>query len=146
MYNTYSKTVAFLEVVENLSAVEARESLKRYFDMLIADLDLSGVERAVDEGPLEEDLRHQASYSLSIKNLKWRMVSLGIRIPIGNPADYLTMPDVRENVSDKLETILSKNKFFDREELCVPSRLCVMGGSQELQLMCQNLGTLFEVI
>jgi hypothetical protein len=146
IYNSYSKTVAFLEVAENLDNVDSRVILKLYFERLIEDLDLGGIERAVDEGQLEDDLKSQAAYSLSIKDIKWKLVPLRSRYSPLEGAEISNTADPREIVIDNMEIILAKNKFFDREELILPTRFSVMGGSEDLQLLCQNFGSLFEVI
>lgn len=145
MYNTYSKTVAFLEVVEYLDSADARVAIKLYFERLIEDLDLNGTERANDEGQLEDDMKNQAAFSLSIKDIKWKLVLLRYRTMPNDPNELSSGVDPREIVIDNLETVLAKNKFFDREELILPTRFCVMGGSEDLQLLCQNFGSLFEV-
>jgi hypothetical protein len=132
-------------VIENLEGSDSRVAMKLYFERLIEDLDLGGIERAIDEGQLEEDLKNQTAYSLSIKDIKWKLVPLRYRLQPNNGLEISNGIDPREIDTDNMEKILAKNKFFDREELILPTRFSVLGGSEDLQQLCQNFGSLFEV-
>lgn len=145
IFNNYIKTMAFLEVIEHIAdPAEVRECFKRYFDMLISDLELEGIERPTDELHLDQDLKNQISCSISIKDVKWKLVLLGQRNNFAHGEIFVGL-DPQENYLETMEVILSKNQFFDREELTVPLRFMIMGGSPDLQVMCQNFGSLFEV-
>lgn len=132
-------------MIENLEGSDSRVAMKLYFERLIEDLDLGGIERAIDEGQLEEDLKNQTAYSLSIKDIKWKLVPFRYRLQPNNGLEISNGIDTREIDTDNMEKILAKNKFFDREELILPTRFSVLGGSEDLQQLCQNFGSLFEV-
>lgn len=138
--------MAFLEVVEHINQNGAKELMKSYFDMLANDLDISSMEfKQLDEGQIEAEMKNQANNSLSIKDLKWKIIPIGYRYHPADTKFYSFQPEPKEIYNEVLDNILAKNRFFDRDEMCIAIRFGVMGGSQDLQLMCQNFGTLFDV-
>ena len=148
-FNIYTKTVAFLEVVEQMDPNISKDLMKGYFEMLFSDLDIISLEgRNLDEAQIEAELKSQKSNSLSIEDLNWRLINIGHRSYAATPAstDYIAQVEQKEIINEVLEMILLKSRFFNEEEMIVPLRFCVMGGSQDLQLMCQNFGSLFEVL
>lgn len=115
--------------------------------MLANDLDISNIEsRQLDEAQIEAELKSQANNSLSIKDIKWKLIPVGYRYYVGSSKYYNAQIEPKEVYNEVLDQILTKNRFFDNNEMVIPIRFCVMGGSQDLQLMCQNFGTLFDVL
>ena len=46
--------------------------------------------------------------------------------------DYLLNTDPKESLVEVLDTILSKDKFFEKPQMIFPMRFAVLGGSAEL--------------
>lgn len=112
------------------------------------DLDIgnSDNQQQLDEAKIDSELKILANNSLSIKDLKWKIIPIGYRYYSGSSKYYNAQTESKEVYFEVLELILTKNRFFNQPEMSIPIRLSVMGGSQDLQMMSQNFGILFDVV
>lgn len=146
LFNIYSKLVTMFYVCEHLPLNEAREGMKRYFEALGNELGVFALENKAELGEEADRLKDgEETLMLSIKDLQWKMIEVSYSRYVNNPEKIKALPSVNEQFTDSLDYIMSKSKFFERNAMAFSIKFAVMGGSPELQILCQNFGTLFEV-
>ena len=146
VFNLYAKMINMFGIVEYMSVVEAREGLKKYFEAMSSDLGLLGLENKNGaDNNNDEDMRIDNSCMINIKDINWKLVPIMKHEDKTNLNSYFQAPSLNENLSDVLDSILSKDRFFEKPSMAFPLRFAILGTSSELQILCQNLGSLFEV-
>ena len=146
VFNLYAKMINIFGIVEYLNIGEAREGLKKYFEAMSNDLGVFALEnKLMNDMNYEDDTRIESSSMLSIKDINWKLVNIMTSNYDGNLTNFAQAPDPKENLSETLDSILGKDRFFEKSSMAFPLRFAVFGGSKELQILCQNFGNLFEV-
>jgi hypothetical protein len=149
IFNMYAKIVYFMGSVEHMSLLEAKDTLKKYFDTLATDMSIFSLEAKATENTnaiQDDETRQDSSYMVQIKDINWKLVNLSSRVYTANNFESAQAGFEMKEIIPDLETIFGKDKFFERTSMAFPLRFAVLGGSPELQIMCQNLGNIFEVV
>lgn len=144
----YAKIVHFLGSVEHMSLLEAKDTLKKYFDTLATEMSIFSLEARAAENVnaiQEDETRPDSANMLQIKDINWKLVNLSSRVYTAHSFETAQPGFEMKEIIPELETIFSKDKFFERSSMAFPLRFAVMGGSPELQILCQNFGNIFEV-
>lgn len=146
IFNSYCKMLEVFNLMQYMPVGEARELIKKYFEAFSTEVNLFQLESKYGTEGLEEDTRVDSAYVLNLRDIKWKVINMVSSFDTftEEELELRSDPDPRENVLEILEMILSKDRFFERKALAFPLRFVIMGGSKELQVVCQNFGALFE--
>lgn len=153
-FNIYSKMINLFDLIENMNVADAREAAKKFFEGLASEIKILDLKK-LDDMNMEEEARKDTKMMLSLDHITWKLINVVNVSYYGELDNYEGSKKLskealqerlkRENVSDLLETVLVKDRFFQKTSMVFPLRFAVLGGSNEIQLMVQNIGTLFEV-
>lgn len=148
IFNMYAKIVHFLGSVEHMSLLEAKDTLKKYFDTLATEMSIFSLEARAAENTnaiQEDETRQDSSFMVQIKDLNWKLINLSSRVYTAHSFESAQPGFESKEIIPELDTIFSKDKFFERNSMAFPLRFAVLGGSPEIQILCQNFGQIFEV-
>lgn len=132
--------VVLYEKLEFVTEEDCRNAIGKFYTYLCSD-----VLKIKVHNP--DDKNQQFGY-YATENFFSSLPHQTIKV-IGRPfyidySQFRSSPDEKENNVEVLEQFLTSQRIFDRNELISKLKFAVIGGSEEMQIFCQNIGELFE--